>query len=58
MFTQMAARRFKFMWADTDNKADVQAILNQDVSYRTARANLFAVLKGRGAKTSYGNIYV
>lgn len=58
LFTQLAARRFKFMWSDTDNKADVQAILNQDTSYRTARANLFAILKGRGAKTTYGNIYV
>lgn len=58
MFTQMASRRFKFMWADTDNKADVQAILNQDVSYKTARANLFTMLRGRSAKNSYGFVYV
>lgn len=58
MFTQMAARRFKFMWADTDNKADVQAILNNDVSYRTAMARLYALLKGTKPKSQYGNAYV
>ena len=45
-FCLMAGRRFKFMFEDVDNKADIQAILDNDVSYRTAKSTLIRLIKG------------
>ena len=48
-FCQTAGRRFKFMYEDTENKSDIQAILDNDVSYRTARATLLRLIRGTNA---------
>lgn len=45
-FCQMAGRRFKFMYEDVENKSDIQAILDNDVSYRTARGTLVRLMRG------------
>lgn len=46
VFCQMASRRFKFKFEDVDNKADIQNILDNDVSYRTARGTLIRLVRG------------
>jgi hypothetical protein len=45
-FCQAAGRRFKFMFEDVDNKADIQAILENDVSYRSAIGTLIRLIRG------------
>lgn len=56
-FTQMAARRFKFMWEDTKNQNDLQAILDGDRSYNKASATLNRLLSGENPSNRYGFIY-
>ena len=56
-FTLMAGRRFKFMWEDTKAEADIQLILDKDRSYTTARATLYALLRGQDASRAYGVRY-
>ena len=56
-FTEMAARRFKFMWEDVKNVSDVEAILDKDTSYRTATSTLYGLLKGQDALKVYGTAY-
>ena len=57
VFVEMAARRFKFMFEDTKNVADIQNILDKDTSYRSARATLFKLLKGQNSSERYGYSY-
>ena len=57
-FAQMAGRRFKFMYEDTKNQADIQQILDGDVSYKSATTTLYRLLKGENAKNRYGFLYV
>jgi hypothetical protein len=56
-FSEMAARRFKFMYEDVKNAADIQAVLDADTSYRSATATLYSLLKGENAKNWYGSVY-
>lgn len=52
-FSQMAGRRFKFMYEDVDNKADIQSILENDVSYRTAKGTLIRLIRGTNPSRHY-----
>lgn len=56
-FCQMVARRFKFMFEDVTGAADIQAVLDKDVSYLRARARLFALMRGQRPSRSYGFVY-
>jgi hypothetical protein len=56
-FTEMAARRYKFMWEDVKAEADVTMILEKDMSYRTARATVYQLLRGTNPSGSYGAAY-
>jgi hypothetical protein len=56
-FCQLAGRRFKFMFEDVDNKADIQQILDNDVSYRTARATLIRLIRGTNAPGYWAHSY-
>lgn len=57
-FTLMASRRFKFMFEDVNNSADIEMVLERDWTYRTARATLYKLLRGQNAATRYAPIYV
>lgn len=52
-FCQLAGRRFKFMFEDVDNKADIQGILDNDVSYRTAKGTLVRLMRGTNPSRNY-----
>lgn len=56
-FCIAAGRRFKFMYEDVDNKADIQAILDSDVSYRTARATLMKLITGTNPSRYWAHSY-
>lgn len=56
-FCQMAARRFKFMFEDVKGEADIQAILESDVSYRRARVRLIAFMRGQNPSRRYRAVY-
>lgn len=56
-FVDMCARRFKFMYEDVENKKDIQAILDGDRSYISARARVIKMLKGINPTQVYGNCY-
>jgi hypothetical protein len=56
-FTDMASRRFKFMFEDVNNQSDIQAILDRDMSYRTAKGTLMKLIRGTNPSNFYGNIY-
>jgi len=53
-FCEMAGRRFKFMFEDTKNEADISTILYKDLTYKTAKARLMNLLKGQNPSRSYG----
>jgi hypothetical protein len=57
MFCAMAGRRFKFLFEDVNNQADVQGILDNDVSYRTARGTLIRLMRGTNAPGYYAPRY-
>ena len=57
-FCQMAGRRFKFMYEDTKNQADIQGILDNDVSYKTSRGTLLRLIRGTNAPGYYAAKYV
>lgn len=52
-FTEMAARRFKFLF---EGKVDIP--MDSDPVYREARARLFSLLKWKNQPRKYGKIYV
>ena len=56
-FSDIAARRFKFMFEDVDGKADIQAILDKDQSYRTSTTTLYQLFRGTNNKGVYGTVY-
>lgn len=56
-FCQMAGRRFKFMFEDVENKADIQGILERDVSYRNAKGSLVRLIRGTNAPKHYAPRY-
>lgn len=56
-FTNMASRRFKFMFEDVKNEADVTAILMKDVGYKSAKARLMNLLRGQNPARAYGVAY-
>ncbi len=56
-FTEMAARRFKFMWEDAKGESDIALVLEKDLSYKTARATLYSLLRSSNASNSYGSRY-
>jgi hypothetical protein len=58
MFTEMAARRFKFMYEDVKNELDIQAVLEKDTTYRSSKAMLMALIRGYKPRRSYSNHYV
>lgn len=57
MFTEMAARRFKFMFEDVKNELDIQNVLERDTTYRSSKAALIALIKGTKPKRSYMSHY-
>jgi hypothetical protein len=56
-FCALAGRRFKFMFEDVDNKADIQQILDNDVSYRTALGTLMRLIRGVNPPGSWAPVY-
>lgn len=56
-FTEMAGRRFKFMFEDVKNEADIQRILEADTSYRSAKSTLLKLLRGQNPAPCYGYRY-
>lgn len=56
-FCQMAARRFKFMFEDVKGAEDIQAILDNDTSYRRAKGRLSAFLRGQNPTRRYSFVY-
>ncbi len=56
-FSEMAGRRFKFMFEDVKNSADIQAVLDADRTYLTATATLYGLLKGKDPVKTYGAVY-
>lgn len=56
-FTEMAGRRFKFMWEDVKAESDIAMILEKDMSYRSARATLYGLLRSANPTNSYGYRY-
>lgn len=56
-FAMMAARRFKFLFEDVDGKADIQNILENDVSYRTAKSTLLRLIRGTNPPGYYAPVY-
>lgn len=57
VFCQMAGRRFKFMFEDIENKGDIQQILDNDVSYKTARGTLIRLIRGTNAPGYWAHNY-
>jgi hypothetical protein len=56
-FTEMAGRRFKYMYEDVKNVNDIQAVLNKDTGHITATCTLYALIKGQNPTNSYGSRY-
>lgn len=56
-FTDMAGRRFKYMFEDTKAAADIELVLEKDFSYKTARATLYQLLRGTNPRKNYGYRY-
>lgn len=56
-FTDMAARRFKFLFEDVKNEADIIRILEADRTYRNAKARLMNFLRGRNSNPHYGCMF-
>lgn len=56
-FAGMCARRFKFMFEDVKNQADIMAILDKDQTYKTYKSNLLNLIRGKDHPKRYGNVY-
>jgi hypothetical protein len=56
-FTDMAARRCKYMLEDVKAEADIAMILEKDQSYKTARAMLYKLLRIDNPSSRYGAVY-
>lgn len=58
MFIVMAARRFKYLFEDVQNKADIQAVLDADKTWRASKSALLALIRGRNPAQRYASQYV
>lgn len=56
-FCAMAGRRFKYLFEDMTGKQDIQAILDQDLSYRTAKGTLVRLITGKNPPGRYAPAY-
>lgn len=56
-FTDMASRRFRYMFEDTKNEADIGSLLMKDTSYRSAKARLMNIIRNTNPTKSYGFTY-
>lgn len=56
-FSVMAGRRFKYMFEDVKNEVDIAAILDKDLTYKTAKATLYKLIRGQNPNRSYGAVY-
>ncbi len=56
-FTGMAARRFKYMFEDVKNEADIVNILDKDQTYRSYKTTLLKLIKGQNPNKNYGYAY-
>jgi hypothetical protein len=56
-FCLIASRRFKYMFEDVERKADIQSILDQDISYRTGRATLLRLIHGQNPPSRWKPAY-
>lgn len=57
-FTDMVARRFKYMFEDVKNAQDIQGVLDADRGYLSATSMLYSLLRGTDNNVSYGAHYV
>lgn len=56
-FTGMAARRFKYMFEDVKNEADIVSILDRDQTYKRYKTTLLKLIKGQNPAKNYGCVY-
>jgi hypothetical protein len=56
-FCIMAGRRFKFLFEDVKNEMDIQRILDNDISYRSAKGTLIRLMRGTNAPGYYAPAY-
>ena len=56
-FAGMASRRFKFMWEETEKAQDIQQILENDLSYKTAKTTLIRLMRGTNLNTAYRHAF-
>lgn len=56
-FCAMAGRRFKYLFEDVKDKQDIQAILDMDLSYRTAKGTLLRLISGKNPPGRYAPAY-
>jgi len=56
-FTDMTARRFKYMFEDVDNKLDIVQVLEMDRTYKNAKKRLLRFIKGTEHTEVYGSCY-
>jgi len=54
----MATRRFKYLFEDTQNAADIQAILEKDRGYNNAKVRLMNLIRPTKPKDWYGAVYL
>lgn len=57
-FVGLCARRFKYVFEDVKNEADIVAILDRDQTYRSYKSTLYKLLKGQDATKRYGYLYL
>lgn len=57
-FAQMAGRRFKFLFEDAGNKMDIQAVLDNDLTYKRAKARLVSLIRGTNPSKMYAHGYI
>lgn len=56
-FCAMAGRRFKFMFEDVKDKQDIQSILDNDLSYKTAKGTLIRLISGKNPPNRWAPMY-
>lgn len=56
-FCAMAGRRFKYLFEDVKDKQDIQGILDQDLSYRTAKGTLLRLISGKNPPSRWAPVY-
>ena len=56
-FCALAGRRFKFLFEDVKDKQDIQSILDNDLSYRTAKGTLLRLIGGKNPSNRWAPMY-